>query len=341
MSYEFQNRVLSVSKTKQSQRLLMLTLALHADKYGVCWPSVNTLAKELNAAVRNTNALIARLKDSGEIIIIEGGGREISNTYIITLGQSETDIARILKTHPRLIGRVNPDDNIIVSNDINPDDSDINPDDSDINPDDNIIVSDDINPDDSGINPDDSGINPDDSGINPDDNIRRIDRIYRISESKKKTCAPAPAITLPACDPELGRCYNIYLNNMGGSLTDVLVQDIRTVYYSLAPPGGEKQSDWFEYAILEAQSNRKNSWSYVKKIVTAIANNGSLEKHKEIRQNGYSNRESETNGLTPGGRNQAQSTTNGHSGPPGESYAESYSRVNDENISAYMRRYSN
>ena len=105
MSLETINNVLSLSKTTRSQRLMLMILAHHADRHGVCWPSIPTLADEMNVAPRNASAILGKLRKNGEVIIVPGGGRKRSNTYLITLGQSPEEIANTLETLPS----INPD----------------------------------------------------------------------------------------------------------------------------------------------------------------------------------------------------------------------------------------
>ena len=100
MSLDYLNAVYSQSKTTGASRFLLVTLAHHADKFGVCWPGVETLAAEQAVTPRTLQKTLHALRQSGEVIVIEGGGRNISNRYIITLGQSLEQVKDTLENHP-------------------------------------------------------------------------------------------------------------------------------------------------------------------------------------------------------------------------------------------------
>ena len=99
MSIEAVRHVLENSKTKGAQRLILVVIAEHADKNGLAWPSVQTIARLANCSERFVHTTIAKLK-SGELIIERGGGRGRSNRYRIPLekvnsGSAITEAERV------------------------------------------------------------------------------------------------------------------------------------------------------------------------------------------------------------------------------------------------------
>lgn len=99
MSVEAVRHVLEQSKTRGAQRLILLVVAEHADRNGIAWPSVETIARLANCSQRFVKATIAKLK-TGELVIERGGGRGRSNRYRIPLervnsGSPITDLERV------------------------------------------------------------------------------------------------------------------------------------------------------------------------------------------------------------------------------------------------------
>ena len=84
MSFEAIRWILENSKTKGAQRLILVVIAEHADKNGLAWPSVETIARLANCSERFVKQTIAKL-ESGELVIERGGGRGRSNRYRIPL----------------------------------------------------------------------------------------------------------------------------------------------------------------------------------------------------------------------------------------------------------------
>lgn len=84
MSFEAVRWILENSKTKGAQRLILVVIAEHADKNGLAWPSIETIARLANCSERFVKETIAKL-ESGELIIERGGGRGRSNRYRIPL----------------------------------------------------------------------------------------------------------------------------------------------------------------------------------------------------------------------------------------------------------------
>lgn len=61
-------------RQKGAQRLILVVIAEHADKNGLAWPSIQTIARLANCSARFVKETIAKLK-SGELVIERGGGR--------------------------------------------------------------------------------------------------------------------------------------------------------------------------------------------------------------------------------------------------------------------------
>jgi hypothetical protein len=82
-------------------RYLLSTLVDFATDEGVAWPSIETLAHKLGLSQRQTNRLIRKLADSGEVVIEGGGGRHQTKRYRINPALINPDIHdRVTHTTP-------------------------------------------------------------------------------------------------------------------------------------------------------------------------------------------------------------------------------------------------
>ena len=63
------------SAHKGNTLLVLLALADHADREGAAWPSVGTLATETRMEPRTVQNHLRTLRDAGEIIVAQWGGR--------------------------------------------------------------------------------------------------------------------------------------------------------------------------------------------------------------------------------------------------------------------------
>ncbi len=90
--------VLDKSKQKGSALLLEVIIAnfAHDDGKGA-WPSVETLAAYIRMTERNTQLLLRKIENSGEIRTVEGGGPYGTNAYEINVKLLE----RVKTFHPR------------------------------------------------------------------------------------------------------------------------------------------------------------------------------------------------------------------------------------------------
>jgi hypothetical protein len=86
MSYQAVDAVMQRSQTAGSERLLLMVIATHADAETLtAYLGETTLCKEANMKERNLRYTLAKLKASGELQCIIGGGRGRANLYSITL----------------------------------------------------------------------------------------------------------------------------------------------------------------------------------------------------------------------------------------------------------------
>jgi hypothetical protein len=85
MSMDKIYHVLQKSQSKGSARLLLVTVAIHANECcGVAWPSDETLRREANVSRQRIHELKQQTKGTGELCIIERPG--YTNLYFIADG---------------------------------------------------------------------------------------------------------------------------------------------------------------------------------------------------------------------------------------------------------------
>ncbi len=90
MSHEAVAWVLNHSDTKGTEKLILVGIASHADKYGRnAWPSIETLARYASVNERNTHRAIASLRDAGHLIVEvqAGGSRKTPSRYAPNLDE--------------------------------------------------------------------------------------------------------------------------------------------------------------------------------------------------------------------------------------------------------------
>jgi len=89
MSYVFDN-----SEARLGDRLVLLSIANHADKHGRnAWPSIAGMAEEAHMSERQVKRAIRNLAELGEIEIEENGGPKGTHCYTIT-GMQEAPLLR-------------------------------------------------------------------------------------------------------------------------------------------------------------------------------------------------------------------------------------------------------
>lgn len=90
MSIKVMAQVWDDSPQKGSDLLVLLALADFANDQGVSWPKVSTLAAKARMSERNVQRVVTRLKDAGELRVIDGGyldGKNQANTYQVLTGR--------------------------------------------------------------------------------------------------------------------------------------------------------------------------------------------------------------------------------------------------------------
>ncbi|MBP8291734.1 MAG: helix-turn-helix domain-containing protein [Caldilineaceae bacterium] len=70
-----------------SALLMLLAIADHANDDGVCWPSISTLAEKARVKPRQAQNLITQLRESGELSVRTGKGRNNTSIYVVTIGE--------------------------------------------------------------------------------------------------------------------------------------------------------------------------------------------------------------------------------------------------------------
>lgn len=100
MSVRVTSNVWEHSPQSGSSLLVLLSLADHSDDDGVCWPGINRVAYKSRLKERQTQRIINKLKEDGEIFILEQqghlGGRGYTNLYFVTIGLSSYQIEDVL-----------------------------------------------------------------------------------------------------------------------------------------------------------------------------------------------------------------------------------------------------
>lgn len=108
MSFAVEERVWKYSRMKHSMLTTLLCLAKHSyNDSGYCWPGVSRIARHIRLSVRQTQRILRKLEAHGEIVVIKGGGRRITNGYIVLAGLNEWQLRDVLKAETRLkVGEV-------------------------------------------------------------------------------------------------------------------------------------------------------------------------------------------------------------------------------------------
>jgi hypothetical protein len=90
MSYQAVEAVMQRSQTVGTERLVLMVIATHADAETLtAYLGETTLCREANVKERNLRYTLAKLKASGELECVVGGGRGRANLYRLTLPQSD------------------------------------------------------------------------------------------------------------------------------------------------------------------------------------------------------------------------------------------------------------
>lgn len=84
MSVKVMSAVWERDDLDPSERLVMLSLADHADDDGVCYPSIARLCKRTSMSDRGVQKVLTRLQERGFLRVEIGAGRKGSNRYFVT-----------------------------------------------------------------------------------------------------------------------------------------------------------------------------------------------------------------------------------------------------------------
>ena len=84
MSIRIMSAVFESETLGPTERLIMLSLADHADDEGRCYPSIDRLSRRTGLSERAVQTNIAKLRDQGYIKVVLGGGKGRSNLYFIS-----------------------------------------------------------------------------------------------------------------------------------------------------------------------------------------------------------------------------------------------------------------
>ncbi len=92
MSWQAVDAVFENSRSKGNARLLLLTIAEHADKdTGECWPGIGRLMKRAGLSRATVCHHLDTLKKMGELKVVRKGGGRYSNRYrVMLIDQSRT-----------------------------------------------------------------------------------------------------------------------------------------------------------------------------------------------------------------------------------------------------------
>jgi DNA-binding transcriptional ArsR family regulator len=83
MSIEASRHVWATTKQSGSALIVLLAIADYADKSGLAWPTVKSLAAKARMSIRNVQYHLNRLRDAGEIVVMEGDNHWSANRYQI------------------------------------------------------------------------------------------------------------------------------------------------------------------------------------------------------------------------------------------------------------------
>lgn len=83
MSVEASRHVWATTKQSGSALIVLLAIADYADKSGLAWPTVKSLAAKARMSIRSVQYHINRLRDAGEIVVMEGDNHWSANRYQI------------------------------------------------------------------------------------------------------------------------------------------------------------------------------------------------------------------------------------------------------------------
>lgn len=102
--------VLDHSESRGVDRLVLISLANHANQDGMCWPAQRTVAKEAGIGNGTVANAVSRLVELGEIEVVENGTARRSTRYRfahlvsaasnpVMSAASTSEVSRTIKNH--------------------------------------------------------------------------------------------------------------------------------------------------------------------------------------------------------------------------------------------------
>ena len=94
------------------QKLVLLALADHADREGVCWPSVDHLASRCGLTRRTVRKAVAALETAGLVAVERRrgpDGRQLSSVFRLVLPGDNSPPDRVKNCHPDGVKKCHPD----------------------------------------------------------------------------------------------------------------------------------------------------------------------------------------------------------------------------------------
>jgi hypothetical protein len=88
MSIELTTAVWKHSKQKSGGLLVLLAIADYANKEGIAWPAVSTLAKKTRMSPRNVQRWLRKIEGDGELITIQNQSGHCTNRFRICVRES-------------------------------------------------------------------------------------------------------------------------------------------------------------------------------------------------------------------------------------------------------------
>lgn len=90
MSIQAVGWVLDNSASRGVDRLVLISLANHANASDLCWPAQRTIAREAGIALGTVSNAVARLVTLGELAVVEPGTTRTTARYRIVRPQART-----------------------------------------------------------------------------------------------------------------------------------------------------------------------------------------------------------------------------------------------------------
>jgi len=97
MSIGVMQRVWSHNKHSGSDLVVMLFLADKSDDNGISWHGIDSIAKYARITKRSAIRSIEKLEESGDVYIERSKGRAHTNVYVITVGKTAHELAKIIE----------------------------------------------------------------------------------------------------------------------------------------------------------------------------------------------------------------------------------------------------